>query len=73
MLPSYGVEVRFARDDSAEAIAELIDERTKAVYCESIGNPAGNIVDLAALAAVAHAQGVPLVVDNTVATPILFV
>ena len=71
MLPSYGVEVRFARDDSAEAIADLIDERTKAVYCESIGNPAGNIVDLAALAAVAHAQGVPLVVDNTVATPIL--
>ncbi len=71
MLPSYGVEVRFARDDSAEAIAELIDERTKAVYCESIGNPAGNIVDLAALATVAHARGVPLMVDNTVATPIL--
>ncbi|MFR9718806.1 O-acetylhomoserine aminocarboxypropyltransferase/cysteine synthase family protein [Aeromonas diversa] len=71
MLPSQGIEVRFARDDSAEAIAELIDARTKAVYCESIGNPAGNIVDIAALARVAHAAGVPLIVDNTVASPVL--
>ena len=71
MLPSFGVEVRFARDDSPEAIAELIDDKTKAVYCESIGNPAGNIVDLEGLARVAHAQGVPLVVDNTVASPVL--
>ena len=71
MLPSFGVEVRFAKDDSAEAIAALIDDRTKAVYCESIGNPAGNIVDLAAFAKVAHARGVPLIVDNTVATPVL--
>lgn len=71
MLPSFGVEVRFAKDDSAEAIAALIDDKTKAVYCESIGNPAGNIVDIAALAKVAHARGVPLIVDNTVATPVL--
>ncbi|MDO2948683.1 O-acetylhomoserine aminocarboxypropyltransferase/cysteine synthase family protein [Aeromonas simiae] len=71
MLPSQGIEVRFARDDSADAIGELIDEHTKAVYCESIGNPAGNIVDIGALARVAHAKGVPLIVDNTVATPVL--
>ncbi|MGL5287325.1 MAG: O-acetylhomoserine aminocarboxypropyltransferase/cysteine synthase family protein [Aeromonas sp.] len=71
LLPSQGFEVRFARDDSAEAISELIDERTKAVYCESIGNPAGNIVDLTALANAAHAKGVPLIVDNTVASPVL--
>ena len=71
LLPSFGVDVRFARDDSAAAIAELIDDNTKLVYCESIGNPAGNIIDLQALADVAHARGVPLMVDNTVATPIL--
>ncbi|QXH67965.1 O-acetylhomoserine aminocarboxypropyltransferase/cysteine synthase family protein [Pseudomonas asgharzadehiana] len=71
LLPSFGVDVRFARDDSAQAIAELIDDNTKLVYCESIGNPAGNIIDIQALADVAHARGVPLVVDNTVATPIL--
>ncbi len=71
MLPSFGVEVRFARDDSPAAIAELIDDNTKAVYAETIGNPAGNIVDIGGLADVAHARGVPLIVDNTVATPIL--
>jgi O-acetylhomoserine (thiol)-lyase len=71
MLPSLGIEVRFAADDSPAAIAELIDGKTKAVYAESIGNPAGNIIDIRALADVAHAQGVPLVIDNTVATPIL--
>ena len=71
MLPSLGIEVRFATDDSPEAIAKLIDGKTKAVYAESIGNPAGNIIDIAGLADVAHAQGVPLVIDNTVATPIL--
>ncbi|WP_409421211.1 aminotransferase class I/II-fold pyridoxal phosphate-dependent enzyme [Pseudaeromonas sp. ZJS20] len=70
-LPSFGVEVRFAKDDSPAAIAELIDDKTKVVYCESIGNPAGNIVDIQGLADVAHARGVPLMVDNTVATPIL--
>ncbi|MBQ1783278.1 MAG: O-acetylhomoserine aminocarboxypropyltransferase/cysteine synthase [Gammaproteobacteria bacterium] len=71
MLPSMGIEVRFAKSDSAADIAACIDGNTRAVYCESIGNPAGNIVDLAALAEVAHAHGVPLMVDNTVATPAL--
>lgn len=71
MLPSLGINVRFAKDDSPEAIAALIDDKTKAVYAESIGNPAGNIVDIRGLADVAHAAGVPLVIDNTVATPII--
>ncbi|OIQ26054.1 O-acetylhomoserine aminocarboxypropyltransferase/cysteine synthase family protein [uncultured Vibrio sp.] len=71
MLPKQGIEVRFAKDDKPESLAELIDENTKAVYCESIGNPAGNIVDLERIAELAHAQGVPVVVDNTVATPVL--
>jgi O-acetylhomoserine (thiol)-lyase len=71
MFPSYGVEVRFAKDDSAAAIEALIDENTKAVYCESIGNPAGNIADIAALAETAHRHGVPLIVDNTVASPVI--
>ncbi|CAH1524808.1 O-acetyl-L-homoserine sulfhydrylase [Vibrio owensii] len=71
MLPNQGIEVRFAKDDKPESIAELIDENTKAVYCESIGNPAGNIIDLERVAELAHAQGVPVIVDNTVATPVL--
>ncbi len=71
MLPRQGIEVRFATDDSAAALEALIDDRTTAVYCESIGNPAGNIVDLESLASMAHANGVPLIVDNTVATPAL--
>ncbi|WP_370215931.1 O-acetylhomoserine aminocarboxypropyltransferase/cysteine synthase family protein [Idiomarina sp.] len=71
MLPSFGIEVRFAENDTAEAVAALIDDNTKAVYCETIGNPAGNVADLEGLAEVAHAQGVPLVVDNTVASPVL--
>ena len=71
MLPRQGIDVRFAEDDSAEAMAKLIDEKTAAVYCESIGNPAGNIVDIEALADMAHSHGVPLIVDNTVATPAL--
>jgi len=71
MLPRQGIEVRFAEDDSAEAMAKLIDDKTTAVFCESIGNPAGNIVDVEALADMAHAHGVPLIVDNTVATPAL--
>lgn len=69
MFPSLGIDCRMAKDDSAEAIEALIDENTRAVFCESIGNPAGNIVDLEALAAVAHKHGVPLIVDNTVASP----
>lgn len=71
MLPKQGIEVRFAKDDKPESLAELIDDKTKAVYCESIGNPAGNIVDLARIAELAHQQGVPVIVDNTVATPTL--
>jgi O-acetylhomoserine (thiol)-lyase len=71
MLPKLGIEVRFAQDDSPASLAALIDEKTKAVFCESIGNPAGNIIDLEAVAAVAHAGCVPLIVDNTVATPAL--
>jgi O-acetylhomoserine (thiol)-lyase len=71
MLPSQGVEVRFADDDSPEAIGKLIDDRTKAVYLETIGNPAGNIPDLEAIAEVAHAAGVPVIVDSTVPTPVL--
>lgn len=71
MLPSQGIEVRFSEDDSAEAIEKLIDDKTKAVYCETIGNPAGNIIDLEAVCAAAHKQGVAVIVDNTVATPVI--
>jgi O-acetylhomoserine (thiol)-lyase len=70
-LPTLGIEVRMASGDDPAALAALIDDRTRAVFCESIGNPAGNIVDLEALANVAHDAGVPLIVDNTVATPVL--
>jgi O-acetylhomoserine (thiol)-lyase len=71
ILPSQGVTVRFAESDQADAMEKLIDGHTCAVYCESVGNPAGNICDIEALAAVAHKHGVPLIVDNTVPTPIL--
>lgn len=71
MLPKLGIEVRFAENDSAEAIEKLIDAKTKAVFCETIGNPAGNIVDIESIAAAAHQHGVAVIVDNTVATPIL--
>jgi len=71
MLPSQGIKVRFAESDSHEAIETLIDGDTRAVFCESVGNPAGNVCDIEALAKVAHRHGVPLVVDNTAATPIL--
>lgn len=71
MLPKQGIEVRFAENDSPEALEKLIDAKTKAVYCETIGNPAGNIVDIEAIATIAHKQGVAVIVDNTVATPIL--
>jgi O-acetylhomoserine (thiol)-lyase len=70
-LRRQGIEARFAPSDQADAIERLIDENTRAVFCESIGNPAGNICDIEATAKVAHRHGVPLVVDNTVATPIL--
>src|SRR2546427_1157848 len=71
VLPSQGVTVRFADSDQSDAIEKLIDDQTRAVFCESVGNPAGNICDIEALARVAHKRGVPLIVDNTVATPIL--
>jgi O-acetylhomoserine (thiol)-lyase len=71
LLPKLGVNVRFAASDQPGAIEKMIDAHTRAVFCESVGNPAGNICDVEALAAVAHRHGVPLVVDNTVATPIL--
>jgi O-acetylhomoserine (thiol)-lyase len=70
-LRRQGIEARFAPSDQAAAIERLIDENTRAVFCESIGNPAGNICDIEAIAKAAHRHGVPLVVDNTVATPIL--
>ena len=70
-LPRMGIQTRFAAHDDITALEALIDARTKAVFCESIGNPAGNIVDIAALAEAAHRHGVPLIVDNTVATPML--
>lgn len=70
-LPAMGIEARFAPGDDIAALEALIDDGTRMVFCETIGNPAGNIVDLEALAAMAHRHGVPLVVDNTVATPVL--
>ena len=70
-FPQMGIQVRFADARDPASFAKLIDDRTKAVFCESIGNPLGNVTDFAALAAVAHAAGVPLIVDNTVPSPYL--
>ncbi len=70
-FPQMGIEVRFADYRDPDSFAKLIDARTKAVYCESIGNPLGNITDIAAWAKVAHAHGIPLIVDNTVTSPYL--
>ncbi len=70
-LPRLGIEVRFADPKDVDAMAALIDDRTKLVFCETIGNPAGNVVDLTAIADMAHSHGVPLMVDNTVPTPYL--
>jgi len=70
VLKGEGVEVRFAADDRAESFAALIDANTRAVFCESVGNPAANVVDLEAVSEMAHGHGVPLIVDNTVPTPI---
>jgi O-acetylhomoserine (thiol)-lyase len=71
VLPNQGVTVRFAESDQPAAIESLIDENTRGIFCESVGNPAGNVCDVEALARVAKKYGVPLIVDNTVATPIL--
>jgi len=70
-LPQYGIHTRLADPERPQDFAALIDARTKAVFVESIGNPRGNITDIAAIAEIAHAHGVPLIVDNTVATPYL--
>ena len=70
-LPQFGIQTRFADYRDPQAFAALIDERTKAVFVESIGNPRGNITDIEAIAKIAHAHGVPVIVDNTVATPYL--
>ena len=71
ILPRQGITVRFSEDDRPESVARLIDDDTRAVFCESVGNPAGNVCDIEAMADVAHRRGVPLIVDNTVPTPIL--
>jgi O-acetylhomoserine (thiol)-lyase len=70
-FPQMGIEVRFADPENLDAMASLIDGRTKAVYCESLGNPAGNILDIEKVAEIAHAHGVPVIVDNTVPSPYL--
>ncbi|MFC7368764.1 MULTISPECIES: O-acetylhomoserine aminocarboxypropyltransferase/cysteine synthase family protein [Vreelandella] len=70
-LPRQGIQVRFADKDDIDGLEALIDERTKAVFCESIGNPSGGVVDLQKLAEAAHRHGVPVIVDNTTATPFL--
>ena len=71
IFPKRGIQSRFALTDRPEDVEKLLDENTRAVYCESVGNPAGNVADIEGIANVAHKHGVPLVVDNTVATPIL--
>ena len=70
-FPRQGIETRFADADDFDTVKSLIDENTKALFCESIGNPAGNVVDIEKWADIAHAAGLPLIVDNTVATPLL--
>ena len=70
-LPQFGIEVRFADHRNPASFERLIDARTKAVFCESIGNPLGNVTDFGAIAAIAHRNGVPLIVDNTVPSPYL--
>ncbi|HQZ37974.1 MAG TPA: aminotransferase class I/II-fold pyridoxal phosphate-dependent enzyme [Vicinamibacterales bacterium] len=70
-LPQFGIDVRFADYRDSQAFEKLIDGRTKAIYCESVGNPLGNITDFERLADVAHRHGIPLIVDNTVPTPYL--
>jgi O-acetylhomoserine (thiol)-lyase len=70
-LPQYGIEVRFADPRDPAAFDKLIDGKTKAVFCESVGNPLGNITDFEKLAEIAHRHGVPLIVDNTVPSPYL--
>ncbi|MGB5708595.1 MAG: aminotransferase class I/II-fold pyridoxal phosphate-dependent enzyme [Arenicellales bacterium] len=70
-FPQMGIEVRFADPDNLDGMAAMIDGKTKAVYCESLGNPAGNILDIEKVAEIAHAHGIPVIVDNTVPSPYL--
>ncbi|MCK2125827.1 bifunctional O-acetylhomoserine aminocarboxypropyltransferase/cysteine synthase [Thauera aromatica] len=70
-FPQLGIEVRFADYRTPDSFAALIDERTKAIYCESVGNPLGNITDIGRLAEITHRAGIPLIVDNTVPSPYL--
>ncbi|KZM45060.1 O-acetylhomoserine aminocarboxypropyltransferase [Marinomonas sp. SBI22] len=70
-FPRQGINVRMVNGDDYEGFEAAIDENTKAIFCESIGNPAGNIIDIARLSEIAHKHGIPLIVDNTVATPVL--
>jgi O-acetylhomoserine (thiol)-lyase len=70
-LPQYGIDVRFADYREPDSFGKLIDARTKAIFCESVGNPLGNITDFERIAKIAHAHGVPLIIDNTVPTPYL--
>lgn len=71
-MPNMGIEARFAAHDDFATLESLIDDRTKAVFCETIGNPSGNVVDVERLAQIAHSKGVPLIVDSTVSTPYLW-
>lgn len=70
-FPQYGINVRFADSRNPESFIPLIDAKTKAIFCESVGNPFGNVTDIGKLAEIAHAHGIPLIVDNTVPTPYL--
>ena len=70
-FPRQGIEVRMADQADFDGLEKLIDDRTKAIFCESVGNPAGNVTDFGALAEIAHRHGIPLIVDNTVPTPYL--
>ena len=70
-FPQMGIEVRFIDAPNYDEITKLVDDKTKAVFCESIGNPAGNVADLGKISKIAHAQGIPVIVDNTVPTPYL--
>src|SRR5690606_7884497 len=70
-LPQFGIETRFADGEDPESFAALIDDRTKAIFIETVGNPSGSVADVEACARIAHAHGVPLIVDNTVPSPFL--
>lgn len=71
-LPRFGVDVKFGEHDNIPALEKLIDKKTKAIFCESIGNPAANVVDIPKMAKLAHKHNIPLIVDNTVPSPYLF-